>query len=158
MKLTLVVAVMCAVAVSSTDAFAQSSRDPQIVAFNQNFTDATRHMDNAATMRLWAKDGVSLLPGHKAIVGKAAIARFLDEITAKISGYKVLSHQNDFHDVQVVGSWASEWANTTQGVQPPGGKPQITIHGKMLLVLHRDKDGAWKIKEEAWSSSPAQDQ
>ena len=156
MKLSCCLAVLCAAVFSSTVAFAQTPPHPKIAAFNRNFTDATRHMDNAATMSLWAEDGISLLPGEQAIVGKPTIAKFLEDVTAKISGYKVVSQTNDFHDLEVAGDWASEWANTTQVIQPPGNQPKITIYGKVLLVLRRDKkDGAWKIKEEAFTTSPA---
>ncbi len=127
----------------------------QIAAFNDKFTDAIRHMDNAAVMSLWAEDGVSLLPNRAAIRGKAAIQKFMEEVTSKTQGYKVVSQDDDFQDIEVSGAWASEWAVTKQVVQPPDGKPLMTIYGKMLLVLHRDQAGDWKIKEESWTSSPA---
>lgn len=145
----------CAVLISAAAAGAQRAPEDQVAAFNQKFTDAIRHMDNAAVLSLWADDGVSLLPGTDPIAGKAAITKFMEDVTSKTSGYKVVSHDNEFHDIEVSGEWASEWALTTQVVQPPDGKPRFTIHGKMLLVLHREKDGVWKIKEEAWTSSPA---
>lgn len=126
----------------------------RIEEFNDRFTQAIRTMNNAETVALWEDDGISLLPNMKPIQGKAAIKQFMDDITSKTSGYKVVSHDNEFHDMQVSGDWASEWALTTQVVQPPDDKPQFTIHGKMLLVLHLGKDGAWKIKEESWTSSP----
>lgn len=154
MKVLIGFSLRCAVIAACATGFAQVSPDSQIAAFNQKFTEATQHMDNALTLSLWAEDGVSLLPGQAAITGKPAISKFLDDVTTKIAGYKVVSHKNDFHDVEISGDWASEWANTTQVVQPPGKKPQMIIQGKMLLVLHRDKNGAWKIKEEAWTSSP----
>ena len=110
-------------------------------------------MDNAAVVALWAEDGVSLLPEMEPIRGRAEIARFMNEVTAKTSGYKVLAHDNQWHDLQVTGDWATEWAETRQQVQPPDGKPAITIYGKMLLVLRREKD-EWKIARESWTSSP----
>ncbi len=122
--------------------------------FNQKFTDDIRRMDNAATLKLWADDGVSLLPGMAPISGIAAIRKFMEDVTDKTRGFKVLSHENKFHDIQVSGDWASEWAETEQVVQQPSPKPILIIHGKMLLVLHRDKSGEWKIKEEAWTNSP----
>lgn len=144
-----------ALLVCSSIAFAQgSAAKQQIDAFNQKFTDAIRHMDNAAVISLWADDGVSLLPGMAPIAGKPAIQKFMDDVTSKIKGYKVVSHDNDFRDIRVSGDWASEWALTHQVVQPPDNKPVLTIYGKMLLVLHRKKDGSWKIKQESWTSAP----
>ncbi|GAC1661820.1 MAG: hypothetical protein NVS9B15_25340 [Acidobacteriaceae bacterium] len=40
----------------------------------------------------------------------------------------------------------------TLRLQPPDGKPLIDTRGKMLLVLHRDKDGQWKVEREMWNS------
>ncbi len=132
-----------------------SSADAELSAFNQKFTAAVLHMDNAAVMALWAKDGVTLLPGLAPIQGKDNIARWLDGLSAKFPGYRVVKQEDDFHPVQAGGDWASEWANTVQVVQPPEGKPPIETHGKMLLVLHREADG-WRIEAEMWTPSPAQ--
>ena len=139
----------------ATTAIAQTSAEKQqFTAFNEKFTHAIRTMNNAEVMSLWAEDGVSLLPNMNPISGKSEIQKFMDDVTSKTTGYKVVSHDNDFHDIQISGDWASEWALTTQVVQPPGDQPRMTIHGKMLLVLHREKDGAWKIKAESWTSGP----
>ncbi len=140
---------------SSVIGAAQFNDPHQLDAFNNKFTEAIRHMDNAAVIGLWSDDGVSLLPNMAPISGKSAIEKFMDDVTSKTTGYKVVSHNNEWHDVQVSGDWASEWAITTQVVQPPNNQPILTIHGKMLLVLHREKDGSWKIKQECWTSSPS---
>ena len=148
--------IVSAILVFTNAGFSQDAAGrKQIDAFNQKFTNAIRHMDNAAVMELWADDGVSLLPGMLPITGKPAIQKFMDDTTSKTKGYKVVSHDNDFRDIQIAGDWASEWALTTQVVQPPDDKPIFTIHGKMLLVLRREKDGSWKIKQESWNQAPA---
>ena len=145
-RVLLLLVVLC-----SGSAGAENTPAEQISALNQKFTEAIRRMDNAAVLSLWDDDGVTLLPGMAPVTGKAAIKKFMDEGTSKSTGYKVVSHESEFHDLQVSGDWASEWAITTQVVQPPENKPQITIRGKMLLVLHRDGSGEWKIKNEAWT-------
>ena len=129
---------------------AQATPAEQISVLNRKFTEAIRRMDNAAVLDLWGDDGVTLLPGMAPVRGKAAIKSFMDEGAAKNAGYKVVSHESEFHDLQISGDLASEWAITTQVVQPPD-KPQFTIHGKMLLVLQRNPNGEWKIKSEAWT-------
>lgn len=124
----------------------------EIEAFNQKFLDVTLRMDNAGTMDLWSDEGVTLLPGMAPIEGKKPIAKWLDEVTSRMAGYRVTKQVNDFHDIQVRGDWACEWGTTYQVVQPPEGKPPIEIHGKILLVLRREKDGAWRIREEMWNA------
>jgi uncharacterized protein (TIGR02246 family) len=132
----------------------QNRTQKEIEAFNQKFREATLKMDNAATVALWAEDGTTLLPGMTPLTGKANIAKWLDEITARMPGYHVVSQENDFHDIQVSGDWASEWGTTVQVAQPPEGKEPLEIHGKILLILHREKNGEWKIKQEMWNASP----
>jgi len=49
----------------------------------------------------------------------------------------------------VSGAWASGWAFEHQVARPPdASKPAFDGHGRMLLVLHREADGNWRIKRE----------
>jgi ketosteroid isomerase-like protein len=133
----------------------------EIAAFNEELKQAILSMDNAKIMALWDEDGTDLLPGQEAVSGKANISKWLDGVTGKMKGWKVVSQDNEFHDIQVNGDWASEWATTVQVSQPPEGKKTlgivpkgkhepVTAKGKMLLVLKRGSEGKWKIREEAW--------
>jgi len=126
----------------------------EIEAFNQRFQEVTLRMDNAGAMALWADDGVTLLPGMAPIAGKKTIAKWLDDLVAKMPGYQITKQENEFHDIQISGEWASEWGTTYQVVQPPDGKPGIESYGKILLVLHKEKDGRWRIKQEMWNAGP----
>jgi ketosteroid isomerase-like protein len=147
---------------SSAKASGAKSR-AEIDSFNEEFKQAILSMDNAKVMALWDDDGTDLLPGMDATTGKANIAKWLDGVTSKMPGWKVVSQDNGFHDIQVNGDWASEWATTVQVAQPPQGKKivgivpkksePVTAKGKMLLVLKRGSDGKWKIREEAWNSA-----
>jgi uncharacterized protein (TIGR02246 family) len=132
----------------------ESRAQKEIETFNQKFREATLKMDNAATVALWAEDGTTLLPGMAPLTGRSNIAKWLDEITARMAGYHVVSQENDFHDIQVAGDWASEWGTTVQVTQPGEGKEPIEVHGKIVLVLHRERNGEWKIKQEMWNASP----
>jgi len=126
----------------------------EIEVFNRDFRDATLRMDNATAMALWEDDGVTLLPGLAPIEGKKTIAKWLDDVVARMLGYHVTAQENNIHDLQVSGDWASEWGTTHQVVQPPDGKPVIDTWGKILLVLHRGRDGRWRIREEMWTPGP----
>lgn len=133
-------------------AFAGAAGVREIEAFNKSFQEATLRIDNAGAMALWADDGVTLLPGIAPVAGKKTITKWLDDLVATMPGYKVMKQENEFHDIQFSGDWASEWGTTHQVVQPPDGKPVIESYGKILLVLHREKDGGWKIKQEMWNA------
>ncbi len=123
----------------------------EIAAFNRALDEATRKMDNAAVLALWEDDGVSLLPGQAPLVGKKAIAKFLDEITAKFPGGKMQTFEMQCYDVRVDGRMASEWCTEHQVVHFADGKPPFDGRGKMLLVLHKGDDGAWRLQKEMWN-------
>jgi uncharacterized protein (TIGR02246 family) len=122
----------------------------EIDAFNRALDDATRHMDNAATLALWDDDGVSLLPAAPPIVGKKAIASFLEDVTAKHPGGRMQSFTLDCSDVQVTASSASEWCTEHQVVTFADGN-RFDGRGKMLLVLRRGADGKWRLHDEMWN-------
>ena len=126
----------------------------EILAFNQKFQDAHGRMDTPGIVEMWAETGVSLLPETAPIVGKAAVGKFIKDAVDGMPGYKMLKAEMDFHDIQVSGEWASEWAIEHQLIQPPDGKPVIDHYGKFLLVLHRGAGGVWKVQQEMWNSTP----
>ena len=132
-----------------------SAKD-EIEAFNKRYVELHLKMDTAGIFGTWEEDGVSLMPGEAPLIGKKAIVAWVENILAQMPGYKVVKEEIDFHDIQISGDWASEWANEHQVVQPPDGKPVIDSRGKMALVLHREASGEWKVKQEMWNQAPKQ--
>ncbi len=49
------------------------------------------------------------------------------------------------------GEWASEWAMEHQIADAPAGEQNFEGYGKMLLVLHKEVDGNWRVKREMWN-------
>ena len=131
-----------------------NARRKEIEAFNERYVQLHLKMDTAGILALWAEDGVDLMPGSAAIVGRKRIAAWVEDIVAKMPGYKVTKQEMEFHDIHVCGDWASEWAAEHQVVQPPEGKPPIESFGKMALVLHREASGEWKVQQEMWNAAP----
>jgi uncharacterized protein (TIGR02246 family) len=123
----------------------------EIDAFNKKYIAAHLRMDNTAVMSMWAEDGTSLLPATDPMIGKEAIGKFMDEVTGKMPGYHMQKMDVDFQGIEVSGDWASEWAEEHQVVQPPPGRRVIDSYGKLLLVLHREADGNWRITREMWN-------
>lgn len=143
-------------AVASALAGGGASAREEIDAFNKQYVELHLKMDTAGIFATWAEDGVDLMPGEAPLIGKKAIVAWAENILAKMPGYKVVKEEIEFHDIQLSGDWASEWATEQQTVQPPDGKPVIESRGKMALVLHREANGEWKVKQEMWNPSPKQ--
>ncbi len=139
-----------AVLIMGAQAFTEAPR-AQIEAFNQKFEAATRRMDNAAIMDLWAEDGITLLPSAKPVIGKAAIAAMINAVTEQIKGARMDKFELRCSAIEVSGDLATEWCSEHQIVILPDGKPPFDGRGKMLLVLRRGADGKWRLLREMWN-------
>ena len=126
---------------------------PDIAAFNSQYAEATKRMDNAATLAFWTDDGISLLPSTKPLVGKAAITQFLAGVTSNLKGATMESFQMECFDVVVSGDLASEWCTEHQVVRLGDGKAPFDGHGKMLFVVRRGSDRIWRIEREMWNQA-----
>ena len=123
----------------------------EIEAFNRRFAAAHQKMDNAAIIEMWAEDGVSLLPETAPMVGKKTIAKFIEDVVGRMPGYHMQKFEIEFQGIEANGEWASEWAMEHQLVEAPPGKENFEGYGKMLLVLHKEADGNWRITREMWN-------
>jgi len=133
---------------------AEDAGRKEIEEFNKRYVGLHLKMDTAGILALWAEDGVDLMPGDAAMIGRKKISAWVEEIVAKMPGFKVMKQEMEFHDIHVCGEWASEWATEHQVVQPADGKPVIEGYGKMALVLHREPNGEWKVQQEMWNAGP----
>lgn len=133
---------------------AEDAGRKEIEAFNKRYVELHLKMDTAGILALWAEDGVDLMPGDAAMIGRKKISAWVEDILAKMPGYKVMRQEMEFHDIRVCEEWASEWVTEHQVVQPPDGKPVIDSYGKMALVLHREANGEWKVQQEMWNAAP----
>jgi ketosteroid isomerase-like protein len=110
---------------------AEDAGRKEIEAFNRRYVELHEKMDTPRILALWAEDGVDLMPGDAPMIGREKILAWVEDIGAKMPGYKVMKQEMEFHDIHVCGEWASEWATEHQVVQPPDGKPVIESYGKM---------------------------
>jgi ketosteroid isomerase-like protein len=147
--------VLFALSTSAASGQAASTKD-DLEKFNSHFRELHLKMDTAGIFALWEDDGVDLMPGEAPMIGKKAIQAWVEDILTKMPGYKVTKEEMEFHDIHVSGNWASEWALEHQVVQPPDGKEPIETWGKLALVLHREANGEWRIKQEMWNPAPKQ--
>jgi len=125
----------------------------EIDTFNKKFIELHLKMDTPGIMAMWEEDGLDLMQGEAPIVGRKTITAWVENVLSKNPGYQVVKEEMEFHDIQVCGDWATEWATEHQVAKAPEGKPDFDGYGKMALVLHREA-GEWKIKQEMWNASP----
>lgn len=132
----------------------QEDTRKDLAAFNKRFLELHRKMDTPGILAMWAEDGVDLMQGEAPMAGRKTIAAWIENVLSKMRGYQVTREELEFHDLQVCGDWATEWATEHQVAQAPEGKPNFDGYGKVALVLHREAGGEWKIKQEMWNASP----
>src|SRR6266704_497815 len=87
--------------VLAQNAKGDAARVAEIRAFNDKFTANILKMDNSAIVAQWAEDGISLLEGAEPFVGRASIQKMMDDVVAKMPGYKVTKQEDDFRDIVV---------------------------------------------------------
>jgi len=125
----------------------------EIDAFNKKFIELHLKMDTPGMMAMWEEDGLDLMPGQAPIAGRKTITAWVENVLSKNPGYQVVKEEMEFHDIQVCGDWATEWATEHQVAKASEGKPDFDGYGKLALVLHREAR-EWKIKQEMWNVSP----
>lgn len=125
-----------------------------LVTFNQTLVTACDKMDQQTTASLWADDGVDLIQGLQPMIGKKVIADWLEGLPAQLQGAKMLYCKVDWRDIKIEGDIAYEWAITRQKIELPAPHDPVESEGKMLLILKRRPDGAWKQEVESWNSNP----
>ena len=135
---------------SSADSVARRAVD----ALNAKEVRACQQMDNPASAELWAEDGVDLIQGLEPMVGKAAIAAWLNGLTPGLKGAKMVYCTIDWKQITIQGDWAYEWGINKQRIEFPPPQQPFESEGKMTLVLKRQTSGEWKIELESWNSSP----
>ena len=145
--------VLAVLAVNGSSRENGKSSGKTVEEFNRKFRECILHMDQVAMLAMWAEDGVDLMPGEAPLLGKKAIAAWLKDVEKLGAGSRVSKEELDFHGLEVSGDWASEWANERQVVESEG-KPPTEGYGKIALVLHREENGRWTIKQEMWNDSP----
>ena len=121
-----------------------------VAAFNKAFADAIRSMNNQAVLSLWENDGVALLPDTAPVRGKAEMSVMLQDVSRSHPKARMESFTNECFDIEGSGPWVSEWCLEHQIVSEPG-KPTFDGRGKMLLVLHQQASGEWRLVREMWN-------
>jgi uncharacterized protein (TIGR02246 family) len=106
--------------------------------------DATLTQDPSALTSLWSDDGVNLIPGAP-VVGIKALGATYAKFRTDYPNFKVLNYAPEITEVQIVGGWAIEVANTSATYRMSAKDDPVTVNSKGMRVLKRQSDGSWKF-------------
>jgi uncharacterized protein (TIGR02246 family) len=98
---------------------------------------------------LMTDDYLEMPGGAPPLQGRDAARKPLDEFLAK----NQFAIKSAIQDIKVSGDWAYVRNDNEQRVTPRNGESPLEIHGKQVLLLHREKDGGWKIQTNMWNSN-----
>jgi uncharacterized protein (TIGR02246 family) len=115
--------------------------------------EATLSGDPAALAQLWADDAVRLEPGGPAEQGKAAITADDRQQRAAAGQATVLQYTPRIESIQVFGDRAVEWGYFETVYRRTSTDTPHTIHGKLLRVLERQRDGSWRFSHVMWNAA-----
>jgi len=80
---------------------AEDAGRKEIETFNKRYVELHLKMDTQGILALWEEDGVDLMPGDAAMIGRKKISAWVEDILAKMPGYKVMKQEMEFHDIHV---------------------------------------------------------
>jgi ketosteroid isomerase-like protein len=110
--------------------------------------------DPKALQQEWTDDAVRLEPDGPVDVGKTAIYATDVHSSAESPGAAIVSYRPDIRDVRVFNDWAFEWGLFDAGFREAANGPVEQVSGKLLRVLHREREGEWKFSRVmvVWST------
>ena len=65
---------------------ADAAERKEIEAFNKRYVELHLKMDTQGVLALWAEDGVDLMPGDAAMIGRKKISAWMENILGKMPG------------------------------------------------------------------------
>jgi len=114
-----------------------------IEKLHQQDITATLALDPVALTDLWTEDAVRLGPDQPVDVGKQAIRKYYERLTA-IPGFKVLSYVPETnHLTTMLDGWAVEWRYFSVSYVGSAGGEAKQVRGQVLMVLKSLPDGSW---------------
>ena len=128
-----------------------SEKDRTSIAELLRKHDATLESgDTQGLFALMTDDYVEMGAGAPPLEGKDVARKSLDDFFAN---NRMTTFKTDIRDIKVSGDWAYVRADNEQRITQKSDGTAREIHGKQMLLLHREKDGNWKIQTNMWNLS-----
>ena len=118
-----------------------------VQAVERQWCEAILAKDWDAFARLYTKDAVLMPPNAPLVVGPAAIAVWFANPGISLQAFTARSEAVDGEET--LATFRSCYVMT---FVVPGSAGSLTEHGKGLLVLRREEEGAWRIDIDIWNA------
>ena len=125
-----------------------------IEALNEHDVQAVLASDTNAIFSQWTDDFVVLPPVGPIMRGREAIAASVEQNKEQIKTMVPVDYVGDFEEIIVAGDYAFEWGTYRGSARPSAGGEAVKYGGKILRILKRQPDGAWKMHRTMTTSDP----
>jgi uncharacterized protein (TIGR02246 family) len=122
-----------------------------IEALNQHDVNAVLSGDIRAITSQWTDDFVVLSSGP-IIRGKAANVAMVEAGAEQINAFEPVDYTVAFEEITVLGDYAYEWGTYRGSMRPRAGGETMSYSGRLLRILRREADGAWKMHRTMMTS------
>jgi ketosteroid isomerase-like protein len=100
---------------------------------------------------LWDEKIVSMPPNSSPLVGMEANRAFLMKNREKMASVDILSYEERWDEVRVVGEYAFEYGSINSRMRGEDAKQETALEFNVMRVLKRQPDGDWKIYRTIWN-------
>ena len=125
-----------------------------IEALNAHDLEATLANDVDAIVSQWTDDFVVLPPAGPIIRGRAANAALAEQGRQMQQVLIAVAYDVNFEEITVCGDYAFAWGTYQSVARPRAGGTDVTYSGKLMRILQRQPDGAWKMHRTMLTSDP----
>jgi ketosteroid isomerase-like protein len=125
-----------------------------ITALNQHDVNAVLASDLDALISQWTDDFVVIPPAGPIVRGRRANVEAVRNGLKHIQAFEPIEFVVDFAEITIVGDYAFEWGTFRGTSRPRAGGDTVCYRGKLLRILQRQADGAWKMHRSMTVNDP----
>jgi len=125
-----------------------------IRALNQRDVEAVLTSDTEKLMSNWSDDFTVLPQSGPIIRGRRANAEGVQKGMEQMRAFECLEFTVDFEEIEVAGDYAFEWGTYRGKSRPRAGGDPVSFGGKLMRILQRQPDGAWKMYRTMATNDP----
>ena len=122
-----------------------------IDAINQEDVHAALAGDTTRMMSQWTDDFVLLQAVGPILRGRRTIAEAFRGVENSV---EIIEYGLDIQEVKVLGDHAFQWGTYQYSLRPRTGGEMVRASGKLMRILQRQPDGAWKMHRTITTVDP----